>query len=291
MGRKTTIPFAEHSFNGWWGCQRLDDACEDCYAAAFSHRLGLDLWSPGAKRRTFGDAHWAEPLAWDRAAAAAGRIAHVFGFSMADVLDKQAPSAERDRFWALVRSTRNLFWILFTRRLLASGFGLPPDWGDGYPNVMLVVSAHDLDHARRRIPILQSTPAAWRGISMEPLRENWLPAYQAEQGLAGIDWIMIGGQARPKAGEAWPYDLDWPRSAVGLGRALGIAVFNKQLGSRPIDGGMPIKLRHPRGEDPAEWPPELRVRDRIDPTMRPGSRPPASTAAALLATGLEAAVN
>jgi hypothetical protein len=39
----------------------------------------------------------------------------------------------------------------------------------------------------------------------------------------------------------------------------GVAVFFKQMGSKPTLAGKPFKLRHWKGENPAEWPPEFRV--------------------------------
>jgi hypothetical protein len=41
---------------------------------------------------------------------------------------------------------------------------------------------------------------------------------------------------------------------------LGVAFYMKQLGSRAVDRGMPINYTG-KGDDPAEWPEELRVRE------------------------------
>ena len=48
---------------------------------------------------------------------------------------------------------------------------LPPDWGEGYPNVWLGVTGEDQREADRRLPILCRTPAARRFVSAEPLLE------------------------------------------------------------------------------------------------------------------------
>ncbi len=46
---------------------------------------------------------------------------------------------------------------------------LPADWGAGYLNVWLGVTAEDQREAARRLPLLCRTPAARRFVSAEPL--------------------------------------------------------------------------------------------------------------------------
>ena len=94
MAKNSSIEWTDNSFNPWWGCRRVSPACDRCYAAAFSKRVGSVGWVSGAFR-TFGEKHWSEPLTWDRKARAADRRERVFCASMADVFDAEAPSHER----------------------------------------------------------------------------------------------------------------------------------------------------------------------------------------------------
>ena len=51
---------------------------------------------------------------------------------------------------------------------------------------------------------------------------------------------------------------DWLRDLRDQALTAGIALFVKQLGSnRAAWSG----VRHPKGEDPAEWPADLRIQD------------------------------
>lgn len=70
--------------------------------------------------------------------------------------------------------------------------------------------------------------------------------------------------------DGWPADLDtraardtWLRSARDQCAAAGVPLFVKQLGARPIECGamMAYALNDRKGGDPAEWPPDLRVRE------------------------------
>ena len=74
MGENTTISWATHTFNAWWGCTKVGNspACDNCYAETWAKRTGFQIWGDDASRRYFSDKHWNEPLKWNKAAELAG---------------------------------------------------------------------------------------------------------------------------------------------------------------------------------------------------------------------------
>lgn len=91
-----------------------------------------------------------------------------------------------------------------------------------------------------------------------------------------IDWLILGGESGPGAR---PCDVTgWPQ-LIRQCREAGVAPYVKQVGRRPRWTGKwspppesytqvgdcahyhEIKLSDPKGGDPSEWPPELRVRE------------------------------
>jgi protein gp37 len=116
MGQ-TEIEWSDYTFNPLWGCQRVSPGCVNCYAEAFDKRLGGKHWGPGSQRRTFGEKHWAQPLAWNAKAAKDGRVYRVFCASMADWLEDHPDWVEpRARLEELVAATPNLIWLFLTKR-------------------------------------------------------------------------------------------------------------------------------------------------------------------------------
>lgn len=203
MGADTAIAWTDSTFNPWWGCTKVDPLCVNCYAEAFDKRVGGAHWGAGTERRTFGAAHWNEPLKWNREAFKAGTRRRVFCASMADVFDDEAPTGELDRLWDLIRVTPSLDWLLLTKRAHRIRESLPIDWGtNGYENVWLGVSVGE-DGGRWRIGALAAVPAKVRFLSMEPLLQP-MPNLH----LDGIDWVIVGAESghgrRPMA-------LDWVR--------------------------------------------------------------------------------
>src|SRR3954468_10860946 len=82
MGKDSKIEWTHHTFNPWWGCVRVSPACKHCYAESWAKRVGMALWGPKAPRRFFSDAHWREPLRWNKDALRDGIRRRVFCASM-----------------------------------------------------------------------------------------------------------------------------------------------------------------------------------------------------------------
>lgn len=117
MGKNSRIEWTDHTFNPWWGCTKVSEACKNCYAEAWSKRVGQQVWGPQAERRFFGERHWLEPLKWNADAAAHGKRLRVFCASMADVFeDRRSLDPWRSKLWELIEATPQLDWLLLTKR-------------------------------------------------------------------------------------------------------------------------------------------------------------------------------
>ena len=126
-----------YTFNIVWGCHKVSEGCRGCYALTFSKRLGLDLWGPGAPRRTFGPDYWRRPLAWNRDAARMGQRRNVFCSSMADVFeDHPTLDQERQKLWPLIAATPWLNWLLLTKRPQLVRSLVP--WGESWPDTVWI---------------------------------------------------------------------------------------------------------------------------------------------------------
>jgi protein gp37 len=179
----------------------------------------------------------------------------VFTCSLSDFFIEEA-DAWRGEAWAIIKATPHTYQIL-TKRPENIAARLPKDWGEGYPNVWLVVSTENQDAADLRIPILLEIPAAVRGLSCEPLLEElkvkaWLygkgyPWMEQPQPMgtrekfdkehpfwdAKIDWVICGGESGAGYREM---NLDWARSLRDQCKAAGVAFWYKQ--SSGIRSGM-----------------------------------------------------
>lgn len=223
MGEKTAIDWTDHTFNPWWGCTKIDPACENCYAERDSKRYGFHIWGPNAGRRTFGDKHWKEPLKWNDAARAEGRPHRVFCASMADVFDVDGPETERKRLFITIAATPWLDWQLLTKRpdQMRNYLNALPD--APWSNIWAVVSTGNQASLDKFAPFLRDTNAVVRGISWEPaLGPLDLSAYP------WLNWV-IGGDESGLGPKIRKTDEQWYRDVRDQCQQMGIAFFIKQF--------------------------------------------------------------
>jgi protein gp37 len=196
-------------------------------------------WGKNPRRRT-SRTYWKQPELWNadgpRFQREHGHRQRVFGGHICDWFDNQAPEEWRADAFKLVDRTPNLDWQILTKRPQNIAKMLPPNWGDGYPNVWLGVSVEDAAYYAQRWPILARIPAAVRFISYEPALG---PLGPIDIGIGVLpDWVIVGGE------DSGPRVMDprWARDVRDECARLGIAFFMKQMtGKGPIPADLMIR--------------------------------------------------
>ncbi len=108
----------------------------------------------------------------------------------------------------MMRVRSDLSFVFFTKRIGRLAESLPPDWGDGYPNVTVGCTCENQARADERLPVFLSLPVARRMVVCEPLLERIdLRRYLAQ---GGISAVTVGGESGENARECcfeWVLDL------------------------------------------------------------------------------------
>lgn len=232
MAEETSISWADMTFNPVLGCARVSPACDGCYAAHLMEtRFGRVKWGgpgkgAGTRVRT-SKSNWRKPLAWDRAAAAAGTRPFVFCSSLADVFDNQWQVEWRRDMFDLIEATPNLIWLLLTKRpqnivdMTVAAGGLPK-------NVALGTTVEDQKRFDINVPHLREAKRilnpSFAFLSCEPLLGP------LEGSLEEIDWCITGGETDQGDGKARPTNPDWFRSLRDRCADLNIPYHHKQNG-------------------------------------------------------------
>ncbi len=243
MAENSAIEWTDHTFNPWWGCVKVSPGCKNCYAETMSKRFG-NWWGVDGERRFFGDKHWNEPLKWNRKAEKLGVRHKVFCGSMCDVFEDREDLIEpRTRLFNLINHTRQLDWLLLTKRpenilefIERDAIG---SFGD---NVWLGTSIENQEQADLRIPELLKIPAKVRFLSCEPLLEP-VDIYEylrcplcdgigcdncIAMGFSAdnIQWVIVGGESGPRKRH---FDSNWARSLKYQCEEAGVPFFMKQI--------------------------------------------------------------
>lgn len=283
---RSKIEWTEYTWNPWQGCHHASPGCDNCYMFSDLRRHGRDPENVVRSKTTFD-----KPLEIARKHPE-GRV--IFTCSWSDWFLKEA-DPWRDEAWDIIRRTPQNTYLILTKRHGRMARCLPPDWGDGYPNVALGVSVENQEWADARVPVLlRDVKARWKYVSYEPALGpvrfsaindgSWHDREGADlydslrgasywrngdHGLGGgpkLDLVIIGGES---GGGARANELQWTRDVLAECRDAGVAGFNKQNGVKATDGGKTVvNLRSRKGGDILDIPADLRVR-QLPPGMNP----------------------
>lgn len=152
-------------WNPWHGCTKYSEGCQNCYMYALDKMRGVEL-SPGELRRT---KSFDYPLKKDRKGNYKLRPGERIRVNMTSDSFIEGASEWIQEIWEIVKKRPDLvFWFL-TKRVPNIERMLPPDWGGGYPNVMLNMTAENQRTFDERWPIFERIPAKAKGICCAPL--------------------------------------------------------------------------------------------------------------------------
>jgi protein gp37 len=251
MAEQSMIEWTKSTFNPWIGCTKVSPGCDGCYAAVSTPARAMRIeWGPGKPRHRTSPSTWSQVRRWNAKAAQTGEFWPVFTASLADVFDNEVPDEWRGELWALISECRHLTFQIVTKRIGNVRRMLPPDWGEGYPNVWLLITVVNQEEADRDIPKLLRIPACIHGLSMEPLLEPVIvPINGDNENDRTVDWIISGGES---GNEARPLHPDWIRSLRDQCQTAGAAFFFKQWGEwRPAQESADIP---PYGKEAHRFP-------------------------------------
>jgi len=152
---------------------------------------------------------------------------------------------------------RRHIWLWLTKR--PARMAKFSEWllqqGLKWPDNLVAMTSVTSGKTVGRVDQLRKVKCRFRALSVEPLWE------QVTLNLDNIDWVIVGGESAIRRPDATPFDVAWARDLRKQCRTAGTAYFVKQLGSRPVDRGVPLQLKDSHGGNWDEWAPSLRIRE------------------------------
>ena len=238
MAEYSLIEWTKHTANLWWGCTKVHEGCDNCYAEAIANRYGNGVWGNNSPRKQI-KSFFSDLLKYQRAAKKENSIDRVFVGSMMDIFEKPMPLVDnkgkslgidtgdlRKQFFENISKGMypNLMFLLLTKRPSNINKYIPEAWKKTPPvNVMFGTSPCDQLTAMTLIEQLLQVKGS-KFLSVEPqLSEiTLLPWLQSGQ----IDWVIQGGESGPNKRK---FDPDWARKLKAECKATGTAYFFKQI--------------------------------------------------------------
>ena len=207
-------------WNPWHGCRKCSEGCDHCYMYTLDRLRGQDgaaIFRTGSfdypLRRTRGGG-------WQVRSGEQLRVCMTSDFFLAEA-DRWRPEA-----WDIIHRRPDVMFFLVTKRPQRIPECLPPDWGEGYENVMIGCTTENQKEADRRLPVFRALPIRYRMIVAAPLLERLdLTPYLDEK----IREVSVGGESGTQARVC---DYDWVLSLREQCRAAGVDFCFHQTGAR-----------------------------------------------------------
>ena len=227
MSEKSAIEWTDSTWNPVTGCTKVSPGCKHCYAEAFAERWrgvrdhpyeqGFDLRLRPERLDL--------PLTWKKPRT-------IFVNSMSDLFHEKVPLAfVRKVFRTMEQADSHTFQVLTKRAERLASIASKLRWPS---NVWIGVSVETTKYLYR-IDMLRHVPNAIRFLSLEPLLG---PLGNLD--LAGINWVIVGGESGPGAR---PMKPEWVRPIRDQCLEAGVPFFFKQWGGvqkkkagRELDG-------------------------------------------------------
>lgn len=221
MSIQSHIEWTDATWNPVRGCTKISPGCKHCYAETFAERFrgvkghpyeqGFNLRLVPAKLE--------EPLKWKSPKM-------IFVNSMSDLFHDGVPDDYIEKVTdVMVRANWHTYQVL-TKRSRRLREMLNGRLGNAARerHIWWGVSVEDRQYGLPRIDDLRHSPARTRFLSVEPLLEDL-----GMIDLAGIDWVIVGGES---GHGARPMREEWVKSVQRQCAARRVAFFFKQWGGR-----------------------------------------------------------
>lgn len=288
MGVESKIAWTDATINFWIGCAKVAQGCTHCYAETFAHRIGADVWGKSKPRR-FVKSAVPNVHSLGRLSKRDGVRRRLFVSSLSDFFDAGhlplvdqfgracyvTPRGEivvaeglkgcgtlltvdtaRRQAWDAIDANPQQDYLILTKRPQ----NVIKSWGGNKirDHVWLGVSAAtdtEYTEAMHALAKLRKF-CRFTFISLEPQIERVYPRFAGHQDVKPPDWVIVGGES---GHQARPNRVAWIRKFVQARKAhpRGPRLFVKQLGSNCVD----YEKYSGKGEDPGEWPTDLRIRE------------------------------
>lgn len=213
----------------WRGCHRCSEGCRFCYIHKGDAKRGVDTNQIVKNDRS------ARLTAKKRNGEYKMPAALVYLCFSSDFLLEDA-DPWRAACWDIIRERSDCTFLFLTKRIERFEACIPPDWGDGYENVVVCCTVENQETADRRLPVFTRLPIRHRQITAQPLLEP----IDIEPYLGGIEAVVVGGESDR---DARPLDYAWVLSIREQCIRRNVSFQFRQCGTHFIRDGKAYTLQ------------------------------------------------
>lgn len=200
----------------WLGCRKVSEACKNCWGRLYDQIIPTTTELPNLSPGTV-----------------------IFLSSRTDFFIEDADEY-RAEIWEKIKSHGEYIFLIVTKRINRVQYCLPADWGDGYDNVAIAVTAENQARADERIPVLLDLPVKHKWVTCSPCLE----VIDLSKYIDQIEFVETCGEKGDPA-VIRPTYFEWVEQLSNLCKEHNVRFSLMHIGHKFIkDGNI---LSEPRG--------------------------------------------
>lgn len=208
----------------WRGCHRYSEGCRFCYIHKGDAKRGVDT------DRIVRAENFDAPIVRKKNGEYRMRPGQLVYLCFSTDFLLEDADLWRGRCWEIIRERSDLHFLFLTKRIERFLDCIPPDWGEGYDNVIVGCTVENQHAADVRLPIFAKLPIRHRNIICQPM----ISEMNIEPYLDGVELVMVGGESDRYAR---PLCFDWVLKVRESCIRKGVAFEFRQLGTHFVKDG------------------------------------------------------
>ena len=168
----------------WRGCHRHSEGCKFCYIHKGDVKRGVDT-----NQITKTDKFYV-PVQRKKNGEYKMKPGLVYVCFSSDFLFEDA-DPWRTECWDMIRERSDCQFLFLTKRIERFMDCIPPDWGDGWGNVIIGCTVENQRRANERLEIFSKLPIKHKNIICQPM----ISAIDLENYLDGVELVVVGGES------------------------------------------------------------------------------------------------
>ncbi len=227
-------------WNPWHGCHKISEGCKNCYMFAFDEERGVD------SNKVFKTNSFSLPISKTRSGEYKIKSGEVVSVSLtADFFIEEADEWREDA-WAIIRARKDLKFAIFTKRVERIKDCLPADWGEGYENVSINLTAENQRRIDERLPQFIDLPCKKRIVLVSPMIEKVNMLKYLKSG--GIDLVCCAGENYKNAR---PIHFEWVQNLCEQCKEANVSFEFFDTGENFYKDNKHYYIPHKKGKEQA----------------------------------------
>ena len=208
----------------WRGCHRYSEGCRFCYIHKGDAQRGVDT------DRIVRAENFDAPIVRKKNGEYRMRPGQLVYLCFSTDFLLEDADLWRGRCWEIIRERSDLHFLFLTKRIERFPDCIPPDWGEGYDNVIVGCTVENQHAADVRLPIFATLPIKHKNIICQPM----ISEMNIEPYLDGVELVVVGGESDRYAR---PLCFDWVLKVRESCIRKGVAFEFRQLGTHFVKDG------------------------------------------------------